>query len=78
MGRTPFEKIWDRHLVIDLGEGTGLLLIDRVLLHERTNSVAPESLATAGWPAGSGHRSSAGWMRSISRCATVRGSMPLS
>lgn len=48
VGRTIFEKIWDRHLVADLGGGTGLVLIDRVLLHERTGGVALESLAAAG------------------------------
>ncbi len=48
MTGTIFEKIWDRHLVEDLGAGTGLVLIDRVLLHERTGGVALESLAQAG------------------------------
>jgi 3-isopropylmalate/(R)-2-methylmalate dehydratase large subunit len=48
MGRTIFEKIWDRHLVEDLGGGTGLVLIDRILLHERTGGVALESLTEAG------------------------------
>ena len=47
---TLFDKIWDRHLVLDLGGGIGLIAIDRVLLHERTGSVALESLATAGRP----------------------------
>ena len=46
--RTAFEKIWDAHCVADLGGGTGLILIDRVLLHERTGGVALESLAAAG------------------------------
>lgn len=46
--RTAFEKIWADHLVADLGNGTGLLLIDRVLLHERTGGVALNSLAEAG------------------------------
>ena len=48
MGQTLFAKIWDRHVVEDLGGGTGLVLIDRVLLHERTGGVALESLAAAG------------------------------
>jgi len=48
MGKTIFEKIWDGHLVEDLGAGTGLVLIDRVLLHERTGGVALESLVAAG------------------------------
>jgi len=45
--RTAFEKMWHDHLVADLGGGTGLLLIDRVLLHERTGGVALNSLAAA-------------------------------
>jgi 3-isopropylmalate/(R)-2-methylmalate dehydratase large subunit len=53
MGKTLFDKIWDRHLVDDLDGGTGLVLIDRVLLHERTGSVALESLAAAGRPVAS-------------------------
>jgi 3-isopropylmalate/(R)-2-methylmalate dehydratase large subunit len=48
--RTIFDKIWDQHSIVDLGEGTGLVLIDRVLLHERTGGVALESLAAAGRP----------------------------
>jgi len=53
MAKTLFEKIWDRHLVEDLGVGTGLVLIDRVLLHERTGGVALESLAAAARPVAS-------------------------
>ena len=48
MGLTLFEKIWNRHVVADLGGGTALVLIDRILLHERTGSVALNSLADAG------------------------------
>lgn len=48
MGRTIFDKIWDAHEVADLGGGTGLVLIDRILLHERTGGVALQSLASAG------------------------------
>ncbi|WP_375395420.1 3-isopropylmalate dehydratase large subunit [uncultured Sphingomonas sp.] len=47
MGRTMFAKLWDQHLVTDLGAGTGLVLIDRILLHERTGGVALQSLAAA-------------------------------
>lgn len=47
MGRTMFAKLWDQHLVADLGAGTGLVLIDRILLHERTGGVALQSLAAA-------------------------------
>lgn len=42
---TAFEKLWRAHLVADLGGGTGLVLIDRILLHERTGGVALRSLA---------------------------------
>jgi 3-isopropylmalate/(R)-2-methylmalate dehydratase large subunit len=45
---TLFDKLWKSHLVRDLGGGAGLLAIDRVLLHERTGSVALKSLAQAG------------------------------
>lgn len=46
--RTAFDKMWDAHLVADLGGGTGLILVDRVLLHERTGGVALKSLEAAG------------------------------
>jgi 3-isopropylmalate/(R)-2-methylmalate dehydratase large subunit len=42
------DKIWTTHLVRDLGDGVGLLAIDRVFLHERTGSVALKSLAESG------------------------------
>jgi 3-isopropylmalate/(R)-2-methylmalate dehydratase large subunit len=45
--RTIFEKLWDAHLVRDLAGGTGLLLIDRILLHERTGGIALKSLAAS-------------------------------
>lgn len=47
-GLSLFDKLWRDHLVADLGGDTGLLLIDRVLLHERTGGVALNSLADAG------------------------------
>lgn len=46
--RTAFDKMWDDHLIAELGGGSSLLLIDRVLLHERTGGVALKSLAAAG------------------------------
>lgn len=49
-GRTAFRKIWDAHLVADLGDDVSLLLIDRLLLHERTGGVALRALAAAGRP----------------------------
>jgi 3-isopropylmalate/(R)-2-methylmalate dehydratase large subunit len=47
-GKTLFDKIWDAHRVADLDDGSTLILIDRIFLHERTGAVALESLAQAG------------------------------
>ncbi len=47
MGRTIIDKLWAEHRVADLGDGTSLLYIDRVFLHERTGSVALKELAAA-------------------------------
>ena len=44
---TLFEKLWLQHLVSDLGNGIGLIAIDRIFLHERTGSVALKSLREA-------------------------------
>jgi len=33
-GRTLFDKIWDAHVVSDLGSGTALLAIDRHIMHD--------------------------------------------
>jgi 3-isopropylmalate/(R)-2-methylmalate dehydratase large subunit len=48
MARTLFEKIWDAHVIADLGGGTALIAIDRVFLHERTGAAALKSMAAAG------------------------------
>ncbi|MEC3911469.1 3-isopropylmalate dehydratase large subunit [Sphingobium sp. CR2-8] len=45
---TLAEKLWRAHSVAQLDGGTDLLLIDRILLHERTGGVALKSLANAG------------------------------
>jgi 3-isopropylmalate/(R)-2-methylmalate dehydratase large subunit len=45
---TLFEKLWSQHLVQDLGNGIGLIAIDRIFLHERTGSVALKGLREAG------------------------------
>lgn len=45
---TLFDKLWSQHLVSDLGNGMGLIAIDRIFLHERTGSVALKSLSEAG------------------------------
>ena len=47
MPATLFEKIWQIHK-IDEDQGGALILIDRILLHERTGGIALQSLAAAG------------------------------
>ncbi len=49
-GRSLFDKIWDRHQIETQADGSSLILIDRIFLHERTGAVALESLADAGRP----------------------------
>ncbi|MGA0027860.1 MAG: 3-isopropylmalate dehydratase large subunit [Steroidobacteraceae bacterium] len=44
------DKLWLSHLVRELPGGTALLAIDRVMLHERTGSVALRGLAASGRP----------------------------
>ena len=50
MARTLYQKIWDDHLVQTLDDGTGLLYIDRHLVHEVTSPQAFEGLRLAGRP----------------------------
>ncbi len=45
--RTIFDKIWEQHLV-ESGDDMSLVLIDRIMLHERTGGVALQSVAAAG------------------------------
>jgi len=47
MRRSVIDKIWAEHEVADLGDGSSLLYVDRVFLHERTGSVALKELAAA-------------------------------
>ena len=47
---TLFEKIWEAHVVAPLMDRDALILINRVWLHERTGSVALQSLKDAGRP----------------------------
>jgi 3-isopropylmalate/(R)-2-methylmalate dehydratase large subunit len=47
MPQTIIEKIWNEHQIADLGDGTCLIYIDRIFLHERTGSVALKSLETS-------------------------------
>jgi len=48
VGRTLIDKLWDSHVVADLGGGAALLYIDRIFLHERTGSVSLQELKKAG------------------------------
>jgi len=48
MGKTLFEKIWDRHVVTTRSDGTALLYIDRHLVHEVTSPQAFEGLRLSG------------------------------
>ncbi len=49
-GKTLYDKIWDAHLVDVQDDGTGLLYIDRHLVHEVTSPQAFEGLRMAGRP----------------------------
>lgn len=46
---TLFDKLWQAHRVGDTGDGADLIAIDRLLLHERTGSVALKELADRGY-----------------------------
>ena len=48
MHRTMFDKIWEQHVVADLGEGWALLHIDRHLLHDLSGGRALEALEEQG------------------------------
>lgn len=48
MALTLFEKLWNDHEVAKLEDNVSLLYIDRIFLHERTGSIALESLASDG------------------------------
>ncbi|MEM8786981.1 MAG: 3-isopropylmalate dehydratase large subunit [Pseudomonadota bacterium] len=48
--RTLYDKVWDAHLVHEADDGTGLLYIDRHLVHEVTSPQAFEGLRMAGRP----------------------------
>lgn len=47
-GRSLFDKIWSSHRVSAIDDASDLVLVDRILLHERTGAVALRSLAAAG------------------------------
>lgn len=44
MAQSLFDKLWQEHLVESQRDGTDLLYIDRIFLHERTGSIALASL----------------------------------
>ena len=46
--RSVIDKIWDAHVVAELGAGQTLLHIDRIFLHERTGPAVLAGLAAAG------------------------------
>ncbi len=48
MPRTLFDKLWQSHLVDSDGYGESLLYVDRVCMHERTGSIAMQSLIDRG------------------------------
>lgn len=48
MGLSLFEKLWYEHLVEAYEDGTDLIYIDRIFLHERTGSIALSGLADDG------------------------------
>jgi len=48
MSRTLFDKIWDAHVAGELDDGTSLVHLDRVFVHERTGSVALKALRERG------------------------------
>ena len=48
MGKTLFEKIWAKHVVRELDDGTSLIYVDRHLVHEVTSPQAFEGMRLAG------------------------------
>lgn len=48
MALTLFDKLWADHEITKLEDNVSLLYIDRIFLHERTGSIALESLASDG------------------------------
>jgi 3-isopropylmalate/(R)-2-methylmalate dehydratase large subunit len=47
-GRTLFDKLWDAHVVRDLGDGWALLHIDRHLLHDLSGSASLTDMSERG------------------------------
>lgn len=50
MARTLFDKVWDEHVVRELGDGWSLLHVDRHLVHDLGGPIAYDELAVRGLP----------------------------
>ena len=48
MAKTLFDKIWDSHVITDLGNGFVLLHIDRLLLHDLSGARALQEAVEIG------------------------------
>ncbi len=48
MPNTPFERIWDKHVIKDYGDGRSLIHIDRHFVHEGSSARAFEGLRRVG------------------------------
>jgi len=48
MARTMFDKIWDQHVVTELGDGWSLLYLDRILIHDPSGGRAIREITEAG------------------------------
>ena len=46
--KTLFDKLWDGHVIADLGDGTALLHVDRLLLHDLSGRSALKELERRG------------------------------
>src|SRR5919202_896203 len=46
--KTFFEKVWNDHVIAELGDDTALLQIDRLFLHDMSGSAAMKSLEKSG------------------------------
>ncbi len=47
---TLFERIWRQHRIAEEANGTAVLAVDRIFLHERTGSIALKNLRERGYP----------------------------
>jgi homoaconitase/3-isopropylmalate dehydratase large subunit len=50
MTNTPFERIWDQHVIKDCGDGRALIHIDRHFAQEGTSGRAFDGLRQRGLP----------------------------